>query len=150
MQDKTEYLVMFHGREDSVKSTNVARNKRMSTDLSPQLECAAWQNGGVVLLPPSHRTRSAHALTPRKVDGTRPSDQRWASADFSQGPEYKSRPGLFTRQGPNRGAGLRQADRQTCRAVGVSRDRQRLRRFLSCLPASKPDFSTPSSQFLSL
>ena len=27
----------------------------------------------------------------------------------------------------------------------VSKDRQRLRRFLSCLPASKPDFSTPSS-----
>jgi len=31
-------------------------------------------------------------------------------------------------------------DRQTGRAVGVSRDRQRLRRLLSCLPASKPDF----------
>ena len=31
----------------------------------------------------------------------------------------------------------------------MSRDRQRLRRFLSCLPASKPDLSTPSSQFLS-
>ena len=31
----------------------------------------------------------------------------------------------------------------------VSKDRQRLRRFLSCLPSSKPDFSTPSSQFLS-
>ena len=49
MQDKTEYLVMFRGREDSVKSTNVARHKRMSTDSSPQLERAAWQNGGAVL-----------------------------------------------------------------------------------------------------
>ena len=45
---KTEYLVRFHGREDSVKSTNVARNKRMSTDSSPQLERAAWQDGGAV------------------------------------------------------------------------------------------------------
>ena len=34
----------------------------------PQLERAAWRNGGVVLLPPSHRTRSPRALTPRKVD----------------------------------------------------------------------------------
>ena len=41
MQDKTEYLVMFHGREDSVKSTNVARNRRMSTDSNSQLERTA-------------------------------------------------------------------------------------------------------------
>ena len=47
--DKTEYLVMFHGREESVKSTNVARNKPMSMDSSPQLEHAAWQDGGAVL-----------------------------------------------------------------------------------------------------
>jgi len=51
-------------------------------------------------LPFPHRTRSPRALTPRKVDGTRPPDQRWASADLSQGPAHKSRPGLFTRQGP--------------------------------------------------
>ena len=31
------------------KSTNVARNKRMSTDSSPQRERAAWQDGGAVL-----------------------------------------------------------------------------------------------------
>ena len=31
------------------KSMNVARNKRMSTDPSPQLERAAWQDGGAVL-----------------------------------------------------------------------------------------------------
>ena len=73
----------------------------------PQLERATWQNGGVVLLPPSHRTRSARALTPRKVDGTRPPNQRWASADLSQGSAYESRPGLFSRQGPSRGAELR-------------------------------------------
>ena len=115
--DKTEYLVMFHGREESVKSTNVARNKRMPTDFSPKLEHAAWQNGA--RLPFSHRTRPPRALTPRKVDSTRPSDRRWAPAGFSQGPAYKSRPGLFTRQGQIEVFGLRQADRQadrqTCR-----------------------------------
>ena len=45
----TEYLVMFHGREESVKSTNVARDKLMSTDSSPKLEHAAWQDGSAVL-----------------------------------------------------------------------------------------------------
>ena len=47
--DKKEYLVMFHGREESVKSTNVARDKPMSTDSSPKLDHAAWQDGGTVL-----------------------------------------------------------------------------------------------------
>ena len=46
----TEYLVMFHGREESVKGMNVARDKPMSTDSSPKLEHAAWQDGGAVLL----------------------------------------------------------------------------------------------------
>ena len=41
---------MFHGREESVKSTNVARDKPMSTDSSPKLEHAAWQDGGGVVL----------------------------------------------------------------------------------------------------
>ena len=132
---------MFHGREESVKSTNVARDKPMSTDSSPNLEHAAWQNGAP--LPLSHRTRPPRALTPRKVDGTRPSDRRWVSADFSQGPAYKSRPGLFTRQGqlevPGSAGGSTNVSSRE-----VSKDRQRLRRFLSCLPALKPNFSTPS------
>ncbi len=55
---KTEYLVMPHGREDSVKSTNVARNKRMSTDSSPQLERPAWQNGAPYSLFSRHRVRT--------------------------------------------------------------------------------------------
>ena len=63
MQDKTEYMVMFHGGEESVKSTNVARNKWMSTDSSPQLEHAAWQDGGAVLFllkaPCAHAPHSA-------------------------------------------------------------------------------------------
>ena len=83
----------------------------------------------------SHRVR-----TPSSARSGPAQCRRWASADLSQGPAYISRPGLFSRQGPNRGAGLRQADRQPCRAVGVSRGRQRLRRLLSCLPALKPDF----------
>ena len=61
---------------------------------APNLEHAAWQNG--THLPFSHRTRSPHALT-RKVNGTRPPDRRWVPVGFSQGPAYKSRPGLFTR-----------------------------------------------------
>ena len=70
MQDKTEYLVMSHGREDSVKSTNVARNRRMSTDSNSQLERAAWQDGGAVLFllksPCAHTLLSAfrpHAMS---------------------------------------------------------------------------------------
>ena len=34
----TEYLMMFHGREESVKGTNVARDKPMSTDSSAQAQ----------------------------------------------------------------------------------------------------------------
>ena len=60
MQDKTEYLVMFHGREDSVKSTNVARNRRMSTDSNSQLERATWHNGSAVLF--LLKSPRAHAL----------------------------------------------------------------------------------------
>ncbi len=56
----TEYLVMFHGREESVKSTNVARDKLMSTDSSPKLEHAAWQDGGAVLF--LLKAPLAHAL----------------------------------------------------------------------------------------
>ena len=55
-------------------------------------------------------------------------------------------PVLQTR--PNPKCRAPHTDRRTYRAVGVSRDRQRFRRLLSCLPASKPDFPTPSSQFL--
>ena len=118
---------------------------------APKLEHAAWQNGA---RPPlSHRTQPPRVLTPRKIDGTRLSDRRWVSAGLSQGPAYKSRPGLFTRQGqigvPGSGR-LGPWDSKTSSSREVSRDRQRLRRFLSCLPASKPDFSTPSSRFLSL
>ena len=39
----------------------------------------------VLPLPLSHCTRSPRAMTPRKVDGTSPPDQRWASADLSPG-----------------------------------------------------------------
>ncbi len=58
----TEYLVMFHGREESVKSMNVARDKLMSTDSSPKLEHAAWQNGArpPLVAPPTH-TASARS-----------------------------------------------------------------------------------------
>ena len=73
--DKTEYLVMFHGREESVKSTNVARDKPMSTDSSPKLEHAAWQNGArpcVAALTHTASARSdpARSTAPeRNIDG---------------------------------------------------------------------------------
>ena len=51
---------MFHGREESVKGTNVARDKLMSTDSSPKLEHAAWQDGGAILF--LLKAPLAHAL----------------------------------------------------------------------------------------
>ena len=83
----------------SVKGPNAARDKPMSTDSSTRLEHAAWQNGGVVLLFRTAHARSLSASSPRKVDGTRAKDPRCAPAGFSQGPVYKSGPGLFTRLG---------------------------------------------------
>ena len=61
----------------------------------------------LVLLSQTSRMRSPRALATHNVDDTSPPDQRWASADLSHGPAYKSRPGLCTRQGPHRGAELR-------------------------------------------
>ena len=52
----TEYLVMFHGREESVKGTNVARDKPMCTDSSTQAQTrrvARWRS--------SSFCRTAHA-----------------------------------------------------------------------------------------
>ena len=105
---------------------------------APKLEHAAWQNGA---RPPlSHRTQPPRALTSRKVDGTRPSDQRWVSAGFSQGPAYKSRPGLFTRQGQIEVPGSGRPgpwDSKTSSSRAVSRDSQRLRRFSLAFPAAR-------------
>ena len=68
MQDETEYLVMSHGREDSVKSTNVARNRRMSTDSNSRSNVPLGKMELVLPFPLSHRTRSPRALTSRRVD----------------------------------------------------------------------------------
>ena len=51
----------------------------------------------LVLLCRTAHTRGLRAFRPREVDCTRPSGRWWVSAGFSQGPAYKSRPGLFTR-----------------------------------------------------
>ncbi len=56
---------MFHGREESVKNTNVARDKRMSMDSSPKLEHAAWQDGARPPLSHRPRTRPPRVETPR-------------------------------------------------------------------------------------
>ncbi len=144
---------MSHGREDSVKNTNVARNRRMSTDPSSQLEPRRVAKWRLSFCRRPH-ARGLRALWPRAMSTAQVRQINDEPQPITlQGSAYKSRPGLFLRQGPNQGAGLR----QTCRAVGVSRDRQKLRRLLSCLPASKPDFrfvlSVPlsvESPFLSL
>ena len=52
---------MFPGREESVKSTNVARDKPMSTDSSPKLEHAAWQNGARPCVAALTHAASAHS-----------------------------------------------------------------------------------------
>ena len=52
----------------SVKGTNAARDKPMSTDLSTQLEHAAWQNGGDVLL--SAQLTHAASVRPAPVSST--------------------------------------------------------------------------------
>ena len=82
------------------KGLNAARDKPMSMDSSTQLE-HAWHLRGKWRRRPfsSPHACSLSAFRPRKVDGTRAEDPRCAPAGFSQGPAYKSRPGLFTRQG---------------------------------------------------
>ena len=76
------------------------------------------QNGGAVLF--LLKAPRAHAL----LSMLRPAQcRRWASADLSHGPAYKSRPGTFTRQGPNRGSELRRrvgnvSSREVSKGVG--------------------------------
>ena len=66
---------MFHGREESVKSTNVARDKPMSTDSSPKLEQAVWPNGAHPCAAALTHAASAHSDPARstapeqKIDG---------------------------------------------------------------------------------
>ena len=50
---QTEYLVMAHGREESVQKARMSlvTNKRVSTGSNSQLERAVRQDGGAVLLP---------------------------------------------------------------------------------------------------
>ena len=131
------------------KSTNIACNKRMSTDSSFQLERAAWKNGGAVLF----LFRTARGLRALRFRA-RPTAQ---DHEINNGPQPISLKVQHTNPGlacaPDKaqigvpGSGKRIGNMSSHE---VSKDRQRLRRFLSCLPASKPDFSTPCSQFLSL
>ena len=78
----------------------------------------------------SPHARSLGAYRAREVDCTRAKDPRWyAPAGFSQGPAYKSRPGLFTRLGQIGvlgSAGGSMGPQGVSRRV-VSRDSQRLR-----------------------
>ena len=113
----------------NVKGTNAARDKPMSSDSSTQLEHAAWQNGDRTPSPGTACTRSLGAFSPRKVNGTRAKDPRCAPAGFSQGPAYKSRPGLLTRLGQIGvlGSAGGSMGLQDVSSRAVSRDSQRLR-----------------------
>ena len=82
----------------SVKGTNAAHEKPCQQIRAPKLEHAAWQDGARTPFPGTARTCRG-ASSPRKVDGTRAKDLWCVPAGFSQGPVYKSRPGLFIRLG---------------------------------------------------
>ena len=56
----TEYLVMFHGREESVKARMWLVTSRCPRIRAPKLEHAAWQDGGAVLF--LLKAPLAHAL----------------------------------------------------------------------------------------
>ena len=60
MQDKTEYLVRFHGREDSVKKHECCSQQADVHGFELQLERAARQDGGAVLF--LLKSPRAHAL----------------------------------------------------------------------------------------
>ena len=113
----------------SVKGTNAARDKPMSTDLSAQVQTCRvkkWRSSSFCR---TTHTRSLSAFSPRKVDGTRVKDPRCAPPGFSQGPAYKSRPGLLTRSGQIGvlGSAGRSTGPQDVPSRAVSRDSQRLR-----------------------
>ena len=131
------------------KSTNVACNKRMSTDSNSQLEPRHLAKWRLSFCRRPH-ARGLRALWPRTMSTAQVRQINNGPQPISlQGSAYKSRPGPFTRQGPNRGAEpRRRIDNVSSREV--NKDRQRLRRLLSCLPALKPDFRSVLSGPLSL
>ena len=94
--------------------------------------------------------RSLSAFSPRKVDGTGAEDPRCAPAGFSQGPAYKSRPGLLTRSGQIGvlGSAGGSTGLQDVSSRAVSRDSQRLRHWTPDEPAEdlfiKVDCRLPS------
>ena len=120
---------MPHGRGESVKGTNAAHDKLMSMDSSTQLEHAAWQNGARTPSPGTACARSLGTFSLRKVDGTRVKDPRCAPAGFSQGPAYKSRPGLLIKLGQIGvlGSAGGSTGLHDVSSRAVSRDSQRLR-----------------------
>ena len=60
MQTRHRVLGDVSWTRGKCQSTNVARDKPMSTDSSPKLEHAAWQDGGAVLF--LLKAPLAHAL----------------------------------------------------------------------------------------
>ena len=133
---KTEYLVMAHGREDRVQK---ARRSLVTSGgvhgFKPPLQRTAQQEMAQQLPLPlvRHRVRGSpqRVPTPSSVDDAR-------SPISLQGSAHKSRPGLFSIQGPSRGPSSTGGSTNVS-SREVSKDRQTLRRMLTGLPASKPD-----------
>ena len=128
---------------------------------APKLEHEGWQDGARTPFPGTARACRG-ASSPRKVDGTRAKDLWCVPAGFSQGPVYKSRPGLFTRLGQIGvlGSAGGSMGSQIMSNRAVSKDSQRLRDWTpdepvddllikSIADSHKPFPDRQSSQFLS-
>ena len=134
---QTEYLVMAHGREESVQKARMplVTNKRVSTDSNSRSNVPRgkkWRRSTPVAS--SHRVRTFSSA--RSGSAQR---RRCETADLSPGfsIQIQAWPVLSSRQGPSRCPSS--TGGSTVSSREVSKDRQTLRRLLSCLPASKPD-----------
>ena len=147
MQDKTEYLVMAHGREESVQKARMSlvTNKRVSTGSNSRSNVPRgkkWRRSTpVASLVTTCAGSPQRVLAPRNVDDARPPISL-------QGSAHKSRPGLSSRQGPSRGpssTGL--IDKRVAPLMSAGT----VRRSGVSSPAFLPRSPTPasSSQFLS-
>ena len=98
---------------ESVKSTNAARDKPMSTDSSTRLEYAAWQDGGIVLFLLPAPTAHAASARPDPARSTAQDERSMVCSSWLFTRSSKQVPAWPVHQvRPNRGVG-----RRRCRAV---------------------------------
>ena len=99
---------------------------------TPSLNHAAWQKWRRSTFPAQVTTcaRSPQRVpAPRNVDDARPPNPRWASADLSLGPAYKSRPGLI--EVPSSAGGSANVSSREVSTDGGSTARRRLNRSIT-------------------